>query len=166
MEVAIIVIIVFVTLLVSVVVTVRLCNKYNCVACCEPDSAESLDDLDAVLNEDDEASDSLEDDEPMEDRAIRDLDRNFEVTQDDLADLEREDLVENDVFDEDHVTLEIDGEEAMLRNCMPCNATDTGIIANHLEKRILTRLGDKYITALSSTIASSHSDTNPKQAPI
>ena len=57
MEVTIIVIVVFIVLLLLIAAAVRMCNKYHCIHCCDPD-VESMDDLD--ITGDVDMSDSLD----------------------------------------------------------------------------------------------------------
>lgn len=112
MEVAIIVIVVFVVLLFLVIFSIRMCNKYNCLGCCDNDT-ESLDDLD-IAGEDDDPSDTLDDDERME--TVEDC------VEGDLGDgchgdlnANLDEVTANVVHgDDDHVTLEIDGEEYVI----------------------------------------------------
>ena len=122
MEVAIIVIVVFVVLLFLVILAIRLCNKYNCLGCCDSD-AESLDDLE-VAAEGDDHSDTLDEEENGEEILDECRGRNMEEEEGEQGG-EGEDLNANHTEvttdfqgnrygDEEQVTLEIDGEEYVI----------------------------------------------------
>ena len=64
MEVAIVVIVVFVIVLLLVIVLVRLCTKYSCIGCCDSD-ADSLDDEEDHVNEDNQSDCGEEEQHPQ-----------------------------------------------------------------------------------------------------